>query len=366
MPKKKMYKRPDGLYEKKLTINGKRKVFRGHTEREVLQKIADYQETAEKGRFFEVVAAEWWEVHQTKLKYGSLHTYKSAMNRAVDYFKGTRINEITAPEVYAFLLFVAQHGYAHKTVKNQLTVVKQVFLYALMNREIKELPTVGVAVPSGLSQESRSLAPDDVVKAVKAIKPDEFILPALILYTGARCGEALALQWKDFDFISGLVFINKAVVYHSNQPVISDTKTKNAVRCVPLLDPLRVLLEAQTPHSADDYIIGGAFPVTKSVLNTNWLNFCRAHDLAHINEQRTARAGKTIWTCNIDRHTLRHEYATILYEAGIQPRTAQELLGHADLKTTLDIYTHIRQNQLSQTSDKINDFLNQKSTVKAQ
>lgn len=361
MAKKKMYCRPDGLFEKKLTINGKRHVFRGHTEREVLQKIAVFKEREEKGRTFGEVAAEWWEVHQTKLKYGSLHTYKSALQRAVDYFEGKRISEISAPDIYAFLLFVSRHGYAHKTVKNQFTVVKQIFLYALMNREVKELPTVGVSVPAGLTQNTRSLASDKAVEAIKATGKEDFILPALILYTGARCGEALALKWSDVDFSAGTVSINKAVVYHSNKPVISETKTKNAVRLVPLLQPLRLLLDMQPPHGAEDFIIGGALPVTKSVLNTNWERFCRSHGLAHINEERTKRAGRTVWACEIDRHTLRHEYATILYEAGIQPKMAQELLGHADLKTTLGIYTHIRQSQLNQTADTINDFLREKA-----
>ena len=57
MPKKKMmYKRPDGLYEKILVINGKRKAFRGKSEAEVFRKIAAYKGEVEKGRAFKVVA----------------------------------------------------------------------------------------------------------------------------------------------------------------------------------------------------------------------------------------------------------------------------------------------------------------------
>jgi hypothetical protein len=59
MAKQKMYQRPDGLYEKGMTINGKRIRFRGKTEREVLQKIAAYEEKQENGLTFEEIAEQW-------------------------------------------------------------------------------------------------------------------------------------------------------------------------------------------------------------------------------------------------------------------------------------------------------------------
>ena len=58
MPRAKMYRRPDGLYEKKLTINGKRVAFRAKTEREVMQKIAAYQKREESGVTFAEAAAD--------------------------------------------------------------------------------------------------------------------------------------------------------------------------------------------------------------------------------------------------------------------------------------------------------------------
>ena len=61
MAKKKIYQRPDGLYEKKVTINGKRVAFRGKTEREIVQKMVAYQQRAESGPGFEEMADEWWE-----------------------------------------------------------------------------------------------------------------------------------------------------------------------------------------------------------------------------------------------------------------------------------------------------------------
>lgn len=61
---------------------------------------------------------------------------------------------------------------------------------------------------------------------------------------------------------------------------------------------------------------------------------------------------------DITAHMLRHTYATILFEANINVKDAQSLMGHADISTTNNIYTHIRENRMSQTAEKLNAFLN--------
>ena len=366
MAKRKRYTRPDGLQEKKITVNGKRRVFRGRSEAEIMQKIMEFREQEARGPRFETVAADWWEQHEPQIKYGSVHVYSAAKERAVEYFGQDYVKDIEAADVNAFLLYVAKRGYALKTVRNQLTVLRQIFLHALMNRQIKALPTDGVSIPAGLPRASRALAPAAAVEIIRSTGAGDFLLPALILYTGARCGEALALQWQDLDFQAGTISITKAVVYHSNRPVISDTKTANAHRCVPLLAPFRGILAQRGPHLPGEYLVGGAAPLTKSALSTAWERYCRAHGLAHKDEARSDKAGRTVWACDLDRHTLRHEYATILYDAGIDAKVAQELLGHADLSTTLNIYTHIRQSRMTQAAAALDTFLMPESTEKAQ
>lgn len=164
MARRKRYTRPDGLREKSVTIGGRRHVFRGHSENEIMQKIADFREREERGPTFEEMAGEWWEQHEPLIRHGTVHGYKAAMGRAVEYFGSDPVKQIEAADINAFLLYTAKRGYAQKTVKNQLTVVRQIFLYALMTRHIKTLPTEGVRIPQGLSHSSRELAPPDAVE----------------------------------------------------------------------------------------------------------------------------------------------------------------------------------------------------------
>ena len=179
MARRKRYTRPDGLREKSVTIGGRRHVFRGHSENEIMQKIADFREREERGPTFEEMAGEWWEQHEPLIRHGTVHGYKAAMGRAVEYFGSDPVKQIEAADINAFLLYTAKRGYAQKTVKNQLTVVRQIFLYALMTRHIKTLPTEGVRIPQGLSHSSRELAPPDAVEIIKSTTPDDFLLPAL-------------------------------------------------------------------------------------------------------------------------------------------------------------------------------------------
>ena len=79
----KMYRRPDGLYEKILVINGRRVAFRAKSTREVLRKIAAYREREETGPTFETVADAWWEDKEPRLSPNTAPNYKLAMRRAV-------------------------------------------------------------------------------------------------------------------------------------------------------------------------------------------------------------------------------------------------------------------------------------------
>lgn len=101
--KPKMYRRSDGLFEKIVTVDGKRIYFHGKTEKEVERKILEYNERRETGEPFSAVAEEWKEEHFPKLSPNSLSNYTPAFNRAVDYFADTPIAQIKPPDIQKFL-----------------------------------------------------------------------------------------------------------------------------------------------------------------------------------------------------------------------------------------------------------------------
>ena len=86
-----------------------------------------------------------------------------------------------------------------------------------------------------------------------------------------------------------------------------------------------------------------------------------AHYVLHTrkNKHRGKEYTTTIkdWTADVTAHQFRHEYASMLYEAGIGELEAQKLMGHADITTTKRVYTHIRERQLQAAGDALEKFI---------
>lgn len=158
-----------------------------------------------------------------------------------------------------------------------------------------------------------------------------------LLYTGCRKGEALALQFKDINYTTKMINVSKSVYYVSNKAELKLPKTDAGVREVILLTRLADKLPKGKP---DDYIFGddNGNPMTAKKFLIMWGKYCEETGLT------------------ITPHQLRHAYATILFEAGVDEKDAQELLGHANISTLRDIYTHISKTRKSETANRLNNF----------
>ena len=165
------------------------------------------------------------------------------------------------------------------------------------------------------------------VEAITAAAPHHKygILPLLMLYTGLRRGEAVALRWKDIDFERGIITVSQAAVYIGNRTTqIGDTKTKAGHRKLPLLPILREQLG--TPGAPDNYVLyNRTTPLPYTSIKRHW---------TQLQEDIPAMADAT-------PHRLRHTYLLLLRRAGVDAATQQYLMGHADYDTTANIYTHI-------------------------
>lgn len=333
-----LYQRPDGLYEKGVTINGKRVRFRGRSEKEILQKIAAYKEKEETGPLFKDVAGQWHIQYEKDVEYNTYYKSLVYYNRAVDHFGDKHIRQITPADINQFYMLLASQGYARKTVSNQKTILGNIFRYAIVKGHTSENPLVYVNLPKNLKHNKRELPSDADIRLVKDNVTAEFgFLPFFLMYTGCRKSEALALQFKDIDLKTKKIKITKAVFYMNNQPQIKQPKTANGIREIPLLDRLIPYLPKGKP---DDYIfsLDGTQPYSQSWFQRHWAKY----------QQRTGVTATP--------HQLRHAYATMLYEAGIDEKLAQELMGHADITTTKNIYTHIRLSRMDDAADKLNSL----------
>ena len=226
-------------------------------------------------------------------------------------------------------------GLAYKTVRNHKTVLSEVFNFAIVHEGIDiPNPCDHIKVSEKLAKGSRRALEDWEIAEIRKTTAEEFILAPVILYTGCRCGEALALQKHDIDFDKKIIHISKAVHHEGNQPFLGRLKTEMSDRYVPLLPQLEALI-IQLHLSEDDYIVSGPGLLTYRALAYRWERWCQAHAV------------------RFDRHSIRHAYATALLESDVSVKGAQAFLGHANFKTTMDTYTHIREKYLEEEASKM-------------
>ncbi len=339
-----MKKREDGRYVKSKNINGKRVFFYSSepTERKALKDIErqmlEYAEREEKGKTFKEVAEEWEAWHDEKVKPSTVHRYKAPYMRSVTEFGDCYIKDISSQDINLFILRFASKYNTIKSVKMQLSIIKMIFAYAMLNDYISSDPSLYVSLPKGLTQKHRELPSQTDIEKVKRAKNEAFGLFAyLIMYTGLRRGEALALQGKDFDFKNKCIYITKSCTHDSSgRPVITTPKTNAGIRSTVLLHDLE---DSLPKLGAEQYIFGDEnnnLP-RKTTFERQWKRYLK---LAGIEA--------------LTPHQLRHYFATIALEAGIDEKTVQTIIGHSDITTTRNIYQHFTNKSFQAAVDTLN------------
>lgn len=332
-------KRADGRYVKKITDprTGKVKSFYGKSEREIDRKILAYNSQAEKGRTFAEVAGEWWAETEPRLAVQSVRTYHQALERAITHFGETGIKDITPRDINLFLRRLAT-TYAQKTLSNQRMVINLICDHAVLENDIQYNPCASVSPPKGTGKVTRKAASEADERIVKE-NADEWLFPYFALMSGMRKGEILALTWGDIDFDRNLIHVTKSLAHDNNQPFVKEPKTEAGNRLVPLLLPLKEQLLKIRGKAQDTDILfsdNGKYYTNKRY-ETMYKSFKKV----------------TGATCTI--HQLRHSFATVAFEAGVSPKAIQEVLGHKQLATTMDIYTDLRMKALSEAAEILNN-----------
>jgi integrase len=341
MPKKKnkYYVRPDGLHETIRKIDGKRVAFRGKSDAEVDKKLLEFERSREEQShpLFKDVSAEWEEDHIPTLSFNTARNYKTQNKIVTEHFGEYRIDEITPQMIQAYLS--SHKTQARKTVTNRLLTLNLIFNFAILHGYITVNPCAAARVPKGLSQQHRRPPTEEETKIIKKYGSDpDGLMPLLILCTGCRKGEAMALLDTDIDHKAKTISITKSVYFDHNRPMLKPPKSDAGYRVTPVPNFLLKLLpktQKGVPLFPGNHVYMDAGQFER--MWTRW-------------QKKTG--------LDLTAHQIRHGYATILYEAGIQAKDAQLYLGHAQLSTTMDIYTHIRQNHRAATDKKINSAFN--------
>ena len=340
-----MKKRADGRYQKKIMlITGKQKVVYGKTLAELNAAVQAIRDQERAGLIVDdnTLVGEWAKVwiehYKSGLRMNTIAMYKNAYNIHIrPYIGGMPLREVKPIHICLVMQECADKSESlqHKV----LITLRQIFKTAQQNSFISKDPTEGQKTsPPAKLEKNKHITTRQIKALLKAAEetgdPKVQTFVGLCLYCGLRREEALGLQWGDITENS--LTVNRSVAFIGNQSDPSQgLKTKAAHRTIPIPPPLITILH-DTPKKGI-YVItkadGG--PMTQAAFRRMWDKIERNIDFY------------------VSPHMLRHTYATNLYYAGVDLRTAQYLLGHSSIKMTAEIYTHLDAKDAMGVSEKI-------------
>lgn len=346
-----MKRRSDGRWQKVKTIDGQKVFFFSRAENEK-QAVKDIETQmlaySTKKRIakhnFKAIADKMLEFHSDSIGYKTTETYSCALKH-LSIFNNYDIEEITPAMVQNLLDTMSTKGnYSFSSISKVKLTFSLVVDYAIVHENLSISNFCrSLKIPKGTKKGKVSSPPDFVSKTIieNADKLDFGMWAMCLLCTGLRRGELAALQRKDIDFEKNEISVNKAVVFISNQPHLKNTpKTEASIDTVPILAPLRPhLLKMCENLAPNEFLFGKDKPLTETMIKKRWAKYCK----------------EIGYTFNI--HQLRHAYAKMIYKAGIDAKTAQRLLRHADFTTTMNIYTDFSKEMTDKSVAVLNNFL---------
>ena len=225
------------------------------------------------------------------------------------------------------------------------SVLSKALDYAASRRLFEINPIKLTPRPRAAKPEIKALNPEQATRFLAEVKGKPYeALFVVAVTTAMRQGELFGLQWGDVDLDAGTIIVRRTLQRIHGKVHLSEPKTAKGRRKVPLPEIARQALLAHKPKDArQDQLVftdAAGSPLRKeNVVRRYFLKRLEAADLP-----------------TITFHGLRHTAATLLLYLGEHPKVVQELLGHAEITTTLDIYSHYQESMGRKAASRIDDF----------
>ena len=219
-------------------------------------------------------------------------------------------------------------GLAPKTVRNIHQMIGSAYNLAMEQKLVTRNPTQGCALPKVEHKEMKTLTADQLSAFFQEARDSGvYELYYLDLATGLRRGELLGLKWTDVDLNRGVLKIQRAISRQNGKVVEAPLKTKNAYRTLPLsADAISVLKMQKCRVGNSEWV----FPSpTGGPMSPD--------SVLHMLQRVLKRAGLP----RIRFHDLRHTFATMALQNGVDVKTVSSMLGHYSAGFTLDTYAHV-------------------------
>lgn len=312
----------------------------------------------------------WFENYSINLKNTSIRNLSDDYKRVKDSIGHLKVRDVRQSHIQKIVQELIDKGYAYRTIESSKNFLCNLFNKAIENRIIIYNPCSGVVMPFKSTREKVPLDKEMEKKFFQAIYGQRYEeLFHILLYTGMRLGEAVALEWKDIDFENRRISISKTMLRlkqynRKNQKIrdervyITSPKTYTSIRIIPMSNYVASqFLKWKAKQEMDkqklsnwgekNYLLKEYPELIFTTSKGMWLppsdawRYC-AQGVSRVNEIEIHIAELEHREPNLlvlYPHLLRHTYATRCVEQGMNPKAIQKLLGHAS-EDMLNVYTH--------------------------
>lgn len=313
---------------------------------------------------FEALYQEWLLIYEKDVEQSTLVKTKQVFRTHIlPRFGKYYIDKIQVSQVQAAVHEWREILQEFKTVFNKFN---RVLKYAYKLKYIKENPCDFVILPSKplIKQEKETL--DFYTKEQLATfmtcladmntrKWEAYF--RILAFTGLRRGEALALTWDDIDTKQGLLTVNKAVKRGGRGQYVGSTKNDSSMRTITIDDNTIKILKAWKAEQAKT-LLGFGF----NAIQPNQYIFSKWKDNTPLNTMAPRNA--LVKICKrfdlpmMNIHGFRHTHCSLLFEAGVPMKDVMERLGHSDIQTTMNIYTHVTKESKNKSAQMFAKYVN--------
>ena len=315
------------------------------TQKEAKEYERDYLDKMNQSSdiLFKTLAEKYLEDRKPRIKPSSYYSINNLIKDTIlDFFGELKVCDISPLIVRTWQNQQKEKGYSEKYLKNMNSQLSSIFkfgisFYGLSSNPVERAGSIG----SEKTVNINFWTLEEFNKFIAILKDDMQYetLFYLLFYSGMRIGEALALNYADFDFKENTVRISKTYTKINGKEIILTPKTKKGNRTITLPKFIMNKLQRYRLHQFGmDDRTDRLFPISRNTLNHRFTKWCE-------------KAGVK----KIRIHDLRHSHASMLIEKGVQPLMISERLGHENIQTTLQIYSHLYPDKQKQIADMLEE-----------
>jgi integrase len=321
---------------------------------------------------FEIWARRWLLSKSVSVGDGTMGDYKSAVNYMIKAFGSVPITKLSMYNIQTLIDSLAKHNPKTKKPSSKSflekvkSAAKQIFDMAIDNRAIEFNSAERAKIPkSAPVSERRALTVEEIAMIWNF--PHRMRTAALIMmFAGLRRGELIALMWNDIDFKANTIAVCRAADIQGTKAEIKAPKSAAGHRIVNIPRLLSEYLAEQKQLASSVFVCPKANGdmmnqqswrrAWESYMSDLGANFGLADSSGQLRNKYDPRGGSKLAN-DFSAHYLRHTYSTLLYDADIDPKSAQEWVGHADIKVLLETYTHLNKTHKQKSADKLDAYI---------